>query len=179
MNEKTQRIFDDIKSSEKKVTVLPVNEAVAKSVREKYGLNPESVLGILLDHTGGIVIDDWIRLYGSGELNIIARNELFPYDDVVIAEDILGGLFIYLNNGNIGYFAPDCLQIEDMNMPFSHFLYWCLHGNTDLYYTDYRWTGWQNDVSALGMSDGIAFYPFLWTQTDSFESRKRMYFLFC
>lgn len=76
-----------------------------------------------------------------------------------------------MNNGNIGYFAPDCLQIKDMNMPFSHFLYWCLHGKTDLYYADYRWTGWQNDVSSL--SDGIAFYPFLWAQTDSFESRKR------
>ena len=173
MNERVKRVFDLINSSEKKVAILPHDDSVGKSIKEKYQINPESVFGILLDHTGGIVIDDWIRIYGSGELNLITRNDFFPYDELVIGEDILGGLFIYLNNGNIGYFAPDFLEIEDMEFGYGNFLSWCLYGDTDKYYIDYRWNSWQDDVSKLSLDKGIAFFPFLWTKADSLESRKR------
>lgn len=173
MNDKLQRIFDDIKSSTKKVTVLQCDDIIKQKVKQQYTLNPKSVLGILLDNVGGIVIDDWIRIYGSGELDIISRNVLFPYDDIVIGEDILGGLFIYLENGNIGYFAPDCLEIENMEMHFNQFLYWCLYGNTDGFYIDYKWTNWQTDVLNLNLNEGIAFYPFLWAKADNLENRKR------
>ena len=173
MNERVQKIFDLINKSKKKATILPHDDTIGSSIKEKYNLNPESVLGILLDHTGGIVIDDWIRIYGSGELNLMTRNELFPYDELLIGEDILGGLFIYLNNGNIGYFAPDCLEIEDMEFGYGNLLSWCLHGDTDRYYLDYRWNGWQDDVSKLSLDEGVSFFPFLWTKADNFESRKR------
>ena len=173
MNDKFQRILADINCSTKKVRVLPCDCTVKQSVKEKYAVNPESILGILLENTGGITIDDWIRIYGSGELNIVSRNALFPYDDLVIAEDILGGLFICLKNGNIGYFAPDCLAFEDMEIHFNQFLYWCLHGDTDTFYIDYRWANWQADVSKLKLDEGVAFYPFLWARAESLESRKR------
>ncbi|MCM1327677.1 MAG: DUF2625 domain-containing protein [Lachnoclostridium sp.] len=172
MNDKLQRILADINSSTKKVQILPCDCAVRQSVKEKYMVPSESILGILLENTGGITIDNWIRIYGSGELNIVSRNALFPYDELVIAEDILGGLFICLKNGNIGYFAPDCLDFEDMEIYFNQFLYWCLHGDTDTFYMDYRWTNWQADVLKLKLDEGIAFYPFLWAQAESLESRK-------
>lgn len=38
---------------------------------------------------------------------------------------------MFLENGNIGYFAPDCLELEDMEISLSQFLYWCLYGDTD------------------------------------------------
>ena len=58
MNERVQKIFDLINKSKKKATILPHDDTIGSSIKEKYNLNPESVLGILLDHTGGIVIDD-------------------------------------------------------------------------------------------------------------------------
>lgn len=172
MNENFQKILDDINSSAKAVKILPSDDSVQR-VRERYQLNPESLLGMFIENTGGVIIDNWIRLCGSGEIDIISRNDWFPFDDLVIGEDILGGLFIYLKNGNIGYFAPDCLELEDMEIHFNQFLYWCLHGDTDTFYIDYRWENWQKDISNIGCDEGVAFYPFLWTQAESFESRER------
>ena len=64
MNEKFQRILDDIKKSTKEVKVLPVDETVKEKVSEKYSIHPESLLGLLLENTGGFVIDNWMRFYG-------------------------------------------------------------------------------------------------------------------
>ena len=173
MNNNFQKILDDIKSSTKKVKLLPVDNAVKERIGEKYEMNPNSLLGMLLENTGGIVIDNWIRIYGAGEIDFISRNKVFPLDNVAIAEDILGGLFVFLENNNIGYFAPDCLELEDMKIHFNQFLYWCLHGDTDTFYVDYRWENWQSDISNLGCNEGVAFYPFLWAKAESLESRQR------
>lgn len=173
MDEKFKKILDDIESSKKSVKILPNNPSAKARMKEKYEINPDSLLGILLENTGGIVIDNWIRFYGNGEIDFTSRNSLFPFDNLVVAEDVLGGLFLYLENGNIGYFAPDCLEAEDMGIHFSQFLYWCLHGDTDTYYADYRWENWQKDLSDLEYDEGVAFYPFLWAQAENLESRKR------
>ena len=148
-DEMFQRILDEIKSSSKTINVLPLDEAARQAMKEKYRIKSGSLMAAILENTGGIVIDNWIRLYGSGELNFVTRNSLFPFNEIVIGEDILGGLFICLDDGNIGYFAPDCLEMEDMEIKFGQFVYWCLHGDTDKFYTDYRWDGWQNDASKL------------------------------
>ncbi len=173
MDENFRKILDDIKSSTKKVKILPSDGAMRERMQEKYEINPASLLGRLLENTGGIIIDNWIRFYGTGEIDFVSRNELFPCNELVIAEDVLGGLFICMENGNIGYFAPDCLELEDMEIHLNQFLYWCLHGDTDAFYMDYRWENWQRDLADLGCNEGVAFYPFLWTQAESLESRKR------
>lgn len=173
MDNTFQKILDDIKKSTKSVNVLPSDDAIRETLQKTYKINSKSLLAILLENTGGIVIDHWIRFYGSGEINFISRNNLFPINDIVIAEDILGGLFVFLENGNIGYFAPDCLELEDMEISLSQFLYWCLHGDTDTFYKDYRWKDWQKDVSNLKNSEGVAFYPFLWAEAENLESRSR------
>lgn len=160
MDNNFEKIFNEINKSDKLIKVLPRDY----SIKSKFQINPNSLLGLIIENTGGIVIDNWIRLYGQGEININFRNDLFPYDNLVIGEDIIGGLFVYLENGNIGYFAPDCLEVEDMEISFSQFLYWCLHGDTDTFYMYYRWDNWQKDVSNLKCDEGIAFYPFLWME---------------
>lgn len=143
MDEKFQKILDDIKLSAKEVKILPSDSCVKEEVKRIYKISPQSLLGVLLENTGGIVIDNWLRFYGAGKINFVTRNKLFPFEEVVIAEDILGGLFIYLDNGNIGCFMPDNLELEDMEIGMGQFLYWCLHGDTDTFYIDYRWEGWQ------------------------------------
>ena len=130
-------------------------------------------LGVLLENTGGIVIDGWLRFYGAGELNILERNKLVPFRELAIAEDVLGGVFLLLADGNVGYFAPDCLEVEEMEFQTGRFLTWCLHGDTELFYSDYRWEGWQKDVSKLRCDEGFAFYPFLFAKADGIESRAR------
>ena len=103
MDNMFQKILDDIKRSSKTINVLPCDDIAKQALKEKYKMNSESLLAAILDNTGGIVIDNWIRLYGAGEVDFVTRNSLFPFNEIVIGEDILGGLFICLNNGNIGY----------------------------------------------------------------------------
>jgi len=90
-----------------------------------------------------------------------------------VAEDILGGLFAILNDVNISYFPPDSLEWEAMEISFSEFLYWAFHEDTDTYYKDYRWATLKDDVKRISNNNGISFYPFLWVEADSLESRYR------
>lgn len=173
MDNTFQKILDDIKKSTKAVNVLPSDDAVKAELKKTYKINSKSLLAILLENTGGIVIDNWIRFYGTGEINFISRNNLIPFTEIVIAEDILGGLFIVSENGNISYFAPDCLELEDMEISFGQFLYWCLHGDTDTFYMDYRWKDWQKDAADIKNNEGVAFYRFLWAEAENLESRNR------
>jgi len=166
-------LLDDISTSDKAIKILPVQDPVKEKIKEKYDIKWGSLLGVILDNTGGIVIDNWIRIYGAGEVDLAARNELFPFDNLAIAEDILGGIFVFLESGNIGYFAPDYLEVEDMEIRFNQFLYWCIHGDTDTFYIDYRWENWKEDASDISCSEGVAFYPFLWANAKDLESRKR------
>lgn len=173
LNQRFQNILDDIEKSDKMVKVMPSDEMVKERLFQEYSINPESLLGVILENIGGIIIDNWLRFYGAGEINFVLRNKIVPFDYIVIAEDILGGLFLCLDNGNIGYFAPDCLELEDMEINLSQFLYWCIHGDTDMFYADYRWQGWQEDILDLETDKGVAFYPFLWADAESLESRHR------
>lgn len=166
-------LLDDIKTSEKAIKVLPVQSFAKDGLHEKYDIKQDSLLGVILENTGGIVIDNWIRIYGAGEVDLVSRNELFPFANLAVAEDILGGIFLFLESGNIGYFAPDCLEIEDMEIRFNQFMYWCIHGDTDTFYIDYRWENWREDASDIGNNEGVAFYPFLWANAKDLESRKR------
>lgn len=169
MNERLKNILESINSSFKNVKVLPIEESVLSQVLENFHIKEESLLGTIIFNTGGIIIDSWIRIYGAGKVNFCQRNKDFPYSNIIVAEDILGGLFAYMSNGNIGYFAPDTLEWEDMEIGYSQFLYWCFHGDTDTFYKDFRWNSWSCDVSDLPIDYGIAFYPFLWTERNVLE----------
>lgn len=173
MNAAFETVLNDIKSSAKKTEILPSILSVKEELHRTYTVHPDSLHGMLLENTGGIIIERWLRFYGTGELNFIARNRLIPFDNIVVAEDILGGLFMCMENGHIGYFAPDCLELEDMEIGFGSFFGWCLHGDTDTFYKDYRWKHWQEELSDLDYDSGIAFYPFLWAEAKTLEHRKR------
>ncbi|MBE6088439.1 MAG: DUF2625 family protein [Clostridium beijerinckii] len=168
-----EKILESIKNSKKEIKILPVSIEVVNCIKKRYEINEQSLFGTILYKTGGIIIENWLRFYGSGELNFYKRNDLFPYSSIIVAEDILGGLFAISNHGNISYFAPDCLEWEVMEISFSEFLYWTFHGDTDTYYKDYRWYTWKDDVKRISNDNGISFYPFLWAEADSLESRYR------
>lgn len=168
-----EKILESIKSSKKEIKILPVSIEVLNCIKKRYEINEQSLFGTILYKTGGIIVDNWIRFYGSGELNFYERNDLFPYSSIIVAEDILGGIFGILNDGNISYFAPDSLEWEVMEISFTEFLYWAFHGDTDTYYKDYRWNTWKDDVKIISNDNGISFYPFLWAEADSLESRYR------
>jgi hypothetical protein len=63
------------------------------------------------------------------------------------------------------YFAPDTLEWEAMEIGgHGAWFSWLLSGRLDEFYQGFRWTGWQSDVSALGLDQGMSVYPFLSTK---------------
>ena len=73
MNHKFQNLLLDIQQSAKSVQVLPSDSAVKEETFAAIALRPESLLEAILSNTGGIVIDNWLRLYGCGELSFLQR----------------------------------------------------------------------------------------------------------
>ena len=73
-------ILKSIKESPKKVRMLPKQDERLIAIEERYSINAESTLGAIVYNTGGIIIDEWIRIYGSGELDFAESNVLFPFD---------------------------------------------------------------------------------------------------
>ena len=70
-----QNILDDIKNSKKQWLFFQA-DSIKAEVKNTYKINNKSLLAVLLEHTGEIIIDHWIRLYGAGEVNFISRNSL-------------------------------------------------------------------------------------------------------
>lgn len=172
MNENMDKIIRSIQESSKIVDMLPIDETVSRDISNTFEINRDSLLGTIIYNTGGIIVDNWIRIYGAGKANFFQRNQYAPDGNILVAEDILGGLFSITDSGSIKYFAPDTLQWENNGLNYAQFLYWCFHGDTDTYYKDYRWNTWKEDIANLSIENGIAFYPFLWANAE-LEKRSR------
>lgn len=174
------------------VEVLPPVEENRKSVLVAMQVTTRSPMGAIIYETGGILVDHgWMRILGSG-CERLPRSmsdwnwgrtyhqtgERPPF--LLVADDVIGGFFA-LDGGGLGgkagsmfYFAPDTLRWESMeDMSYSQFVYWCFNGDVAGYYAEYRWRGWQEDVRNLSGENVFGFYPFLWVEAGSVESRSR------
>ena len=62
------------------------------------------------------------------------------------------------------YFAPDSLEWEPLGFGHGVWLSWIAGGQTTGFYEGLRWPGWQAETQPLSGAQGIAVYPFLWSQ---------------
>jgi len=72
-----ENILESIKNSKKYIKILPVSIEVLNCIKKRYEINEQSLYGTILYKTGGIVVDNWLRFYGSGELNFYERKICF------------------------------------------------------------------------------------------------------
>lgn len=177
-----QYVKEDINSAKNKVEVLSTSNDKAKDALFKTQVTTRSAMGSIVYKTGGILIDNgWIRILGSGNEKLQRTlpdwnlgksyfNIGDPQSFLLIADDVIGGFFI-LNGGDLGtdlgkiyYFSPDTLDFEPLNLNYSEFLDFCFNGNLDLFYKDYRWKNWKEDVAKLNGDQSFNFYPYLWTK---------------
>ncbi len=171
--------------------ILPVERLRGEKTLLALQVTTHSMLGAVALETGGILIDQgWLRVLGAGcermSESLLSWN---GWDDtatppvlsdaLIVAHDIVGGFFA-LNagafdgpSGNVWYFAPDRLVWEDLGLRYADFLQWALNGNLGQFYATQRWTGWVQEVSALGGDQGISFWPLLWAHADSIDARSR------
>lgn len=162
--DKWNAIKESIDGSQKKIRVLPANENAAQAALARYNIPADSVLGSVVTHSGGIIIDDRLRIYGSGGIGISDRNEQYHTGSVIVAEDIYGGFFFFGEDGRILYFAPDTLAAEETGCAYSQFLFWAVTGDTDGFYSNFIYDGWKSEAEGLPDDMGISFYPPPWTK---------------
>jgi hypothetical protein len=169
-------------SANNKVEILEVDSVEGANALVQTQVSTRSPMGAIIYHSGGILIDNgWIRILGSGSKKLGRTlpewNKGKTYQNygespksLLIADDVIGGFFV-LNGGGLGndlgkvyYFSPDNLQYEPLDMTYTDFISFCFNGNLALFYKDYRWNNWKEDVSGLDGNRVYSFYPFLWTK---------------
>ena len=168
-----------LKSSTKNIKILSSNY---NNSLNNLNINENSVLGQVIINTGGIFIENYIRLFGSGDeensYNIYKYNlELKKYFDdniIIIGNDIFGGLFsLNREKNNILYFAPDTLEWKDLDITYKEFIKFVTSERIDEFYKSYKWSTFQEDIKKVKFNEGILIYPFLWSNECNIEKAKK------
>ncbi|MET9963514.1 DUF2625 family protein [Streptomyces sp. NPDC006326] len=172
------------------VEVLPVAAEPAHASLLQLQVTAQSWLGAVVLHSGGVLVDDgWIRVFGSphpddprGHPGLAQVNgfpwsfepEWTPITGLVVAHDVLGGVFAVNGPGPAGagrpgepgevvYFAPDSLRWEALGAGYPAWLSWLLRGGSAEFYAGLRWSGWRELTRTLHGTEGISVVPFLWS----------------
>ncbi|GAA6139557.1 DUF2625 domain-containing protein [Arenicella sp. 4NH20-0111] len=164
-----------VAASKNHVEVLPPSDNCAQLLLDVQ-VTTHSILGSLIYHTGGVLIDHgWIRVLGSGNMRFPRDVSSWNSDSngnglYLVADDAAGG-FYAINGGafpgemnSIYYWAPDSMEWEDLELKFSDFFGWLFTGDLDSFYEGIRWESWKEDISKISSGQCITFYPFLWTE---------------
>ncbi|MBR7831867.1 DUF2625 family protein [Actinospica durhamensis] len=170
--------------------VLPADDGEARRGLLQLQISARSALGGLVLNCGGLLVDEgWVRVYGAGSsserrMPSLAEVNAFPADfdpewhpapSLVVGHDVLGGVFALNGHdpaaegrpgvpGQMTYFAPDSLEWEELRMGHSTWLSWLLSGRLEQFYEGMRWPGWQQETGALAWTEGINFFPPLWSE---------------
>ena len=154
----------------------PVRVLAASAVRRDVALEAIQVtvgsfLGALVAECGGLVTDGgWLRILGAGAEGLPGIHEATqlagePPPHLDVAWDVLGGRFaingggLPASQGEICYFGPDTLSWTGIGGGHSAFLRWGMSGDTTDFYAPLRWPGWQDEVAALALDQGLSIYP--------------------
>lgn len=148
-----------------RVSVLPVEHAAGERVLHRLQVGADTTYGAMALGCGGMLLDHgWLRLLGGGSEHLpdLASSA------GVVAHDVLGGRYaldrdVARQPGDLSYWAPDSLSWEPLDMGYSAFVSWVLEVGTDAFYRDWRWPGWEAEVSALSPVQGLALDPPAWT----------------
>ncbi len=156
-----------IEQTSKKVEVRDLKD-ISLDEASKLGINPESLLGVIVSKTSGIIIDDWLRVLGKGISEYNKDTTAVTNGMLVVAFDVVGGLFA-LNlerfeeaQSEVWYFAPDTLEWESLDVSYTGFIKWALTGDTDGFYSSMRWDSWEQDCKTIPFEKAMLIYPFLW-----------------
>ena len=174
---KSKLLFEDLVKKDN-IEILEKSENIITDLYNIYNKYSDRLFFSVMENCGGIIIDNWIRLYGCGQLNVIEKNKKYNKEntvDIVLGEDIIGGLFA-LKDGFVYYFAPDTLKWENLNIYYANYIDWLINSNENVnkFYELYRWDTWKDDVSNISLDDGISFYPPLFTKYNINERSKKV-----
>lgn len=166
------------------VEILPAEEEARGRALVETQVTTRSPMGAVVYESGGLLIDHgWVRLLGSGHARLPRSlpgwNAGRASGLCLIADDVIGGFFA-IDGGGIGvaesricYFAPDSLQWDSLDMGYTELLNWLLNGDLQHFYADYRWPGWEAEVSSVPGDRAFSIQPFPFTKGPPLAERSR------
>ncbi|HEX6968396.1 MAG TPA: DUF2625 family protein [Micromonosporaceae bacterium] len=160
-------IGEAIRAAPYPVTVLPPNHQRAPECLTTLEITTRSWLGAVVANTGGILVDHgWLRVLGSGygELPDVLMDIDPATRWLTVAVDVLGGQYCWFQAApdrppTIHYFGPDELEWLDTEHGYGSWLSAVLSGLLTGFYETLRWPGWETEVAALSLSQGIHTFP--------------------
>lgn len=158
------------------VQVLPVDPAAGGQVLYRLQMTAHSAMGALALHTGGLLVDHgWLRILGGGSPGMpdlaTANGVGDPADGagmpraLFVAVDVLGGRFavdgggLGIAMGKVCYFGPDTLGWQSLGIGHHAFVARMTAGAVSDFYADLRWPGWEQEVQAVNVDQGLSLYP--------------------
>lgn len=185
MNVLWNEILELINNSSKKKQI-EFNKTCDYSMVSRLGLEADSVIGQIIANTKGIIIDNTVRILGSGEKNKYTSIEQYNYevgkylgnDYFIIADDVFGGVFAFkktgINEGStIYYLAPDTLEWEDLEIVYPEFLTFFLNDKSNKFYETFKWESFSKDTEDIKPDQGILIYPYLWSKECNIEDASK------
>ena len=162
---KTDALFLELTKRNNISLYKEIDKDTVNQFEEKYSKFQNKFFYEQFTNSGGIIIENWIRIYGCGDINVVEKNKLYNKDnnmDIIVGEDVLGGLFA-LKDDFIYYFAPDTNEWENLNIYYTQFLDWIVNNNQSVnkFYELFRWNKWEEDCKKLKLTEGVSFYPLL------------------
>ncbi|MDR1700017.1 MAG: DUF2625 domain-containing protein [Lachnoclostridium sp.] len=159
----------------------------AKLILEQLKIDPYSVLGQILVHYAGIIINGYLRFLGGEEKGehsgILSFNkkvkECYDGKKLIVAHDIWGGLFAISNGDfegdirNIWYFAPDSLDWENLNIYYSQFVVWACDEKVKKFYQNFLWNQNERLIEKIEANQAVLMYPFLWASECEIEKANK------
>lgn len=161
--------------------VVPADDTAKGDVLFRLQVTAASTLGAIASNCGALVVDHgWVRILGAGAEgieDIATANTLAdpdhraaPPGHLVVAYDVLGGVFAINHDdlpaepGEVCYWGPDTLEWTPLGAGHTAFVEWLLNAGAAEFYRELRWPGWEEEVAALSIDEGISVYPFLFTE---------------
>ena len=149
---KTDALFLELTKRNNISLYKEIDKDTVNQFEEKYSKFQNKFFYEQFTNSGGIIIENWIRIYGCGDINVVEKNKLYNKDnnmDILIGEDVLGGLFA-LKDDLIYYFAPDTNEWENLNIYYTQFLDWIVNNNQSVnkFYELFRWNKWEEDCKS-------------------------------
>ncbi len=171
-----------LEDAEGRVEVIPRDAKESEATLVHLQASTRSVLGALAYETGGLLVDQRVRVLGGGTEQVKASlrswngggGEGFAVERglVRVGFDLFGGVFA-LNGGALGeadgsvhYFAPDALAWQSLRVGHSAWVNWLLTEEDQVaeFYAPFQWPGADEELSEIAFDDGMAFVPPPWTK---------------
>ena len=157
------------------VEIIPVDAECAKINADYYQADCSTGFGLLINQSGGVVVNGTVRLLGSNRdpncRDICLFNIKHGSAGVIfLGDDIFGGIFAVNTGlfsddlGSIMYFAPDTLEWEDTELRLSGLFAWLKGGDMAGFYGQFS----EEEYNALcarnvGFNKVLSFYPPQWS----------------